>query len=109
MENTLENYLKELEKIPVLLPDEEASLAQQVSEGDKDARTRYIEGNLGLVVTIVKEYAPYVKKLPILELIQAGNLGLMKAADEFDYTKDGNFSEYTVPFIRQAIIDAIAQ
>lgn len=108
MDNTLENYLKELEKIPLISPDEEAALAQRVSDGDEDACTRYTEGNLSLVVSIVKEYEPFVKNLHILDLIQAGNLGLMKAVEKFDYTKDCNFSEYAIQFIRQSIIDAIA-
>ena len=99
-------YLKEIGKIPLLSLAEEQELAQRLQEGDEKAHNRMVESNLRLVVSIAKRYVG--RGLPFLDLIQEGNLGLLKAVDKFDYTKGYKFSTYATWWIRQAISRAIA-
>ncbi len=99
-------YLKEIGKVPLLTPDEELELAKRMSEGDEDAKRRMTEANLRLVVSIAKRYVG--RGMLFLDLIQEGNLGLIKAVEKFDYTKGYKFSTYATWWIRQAITRAIA-
>ncbi len=99
-------YLKEIGKIPLLTPSEEIDLAVRMSEGDEDAKRRMAEANLRLVVSIAKRYVG--RGMLFLDLIQEGNLGLIKAVEKFDYTKGYKFSTYATWWIRQAITRAIA-
>ena len=99
-------YLKEIGKVPLLTPDEETELAMRMAEGDEDAKRRMAEANLRLVVSIAKRYVG--RGMLFLDLIQEGNLGLIKAVDKFDYTKGYKFSTYATWWIRQAITRAIA-
>ncbi len=99
-------YLKEIGKVPLLSGAEEAELAQKMSEGDAEARKRLAEANLRLVVSIAKRYVG--RGMLFLDLIQEGNLGLIKAVEKFDYTKGYKFSTYATWWIRQAITRAIA-
>ena len=99
-------YLKEIGRVPLLDNDREAELARRTSEGDEKAKKELVEANLRLVVSIAKRYVG--KGLFFLDLIQEGNLGLMKAVSKFDYTKGYKFSTYATWWIRQAITRAIA-
>ena len=99
-------YLKEIGQVKLLTADEEIELAKRVSEGDKKAKDRLTEANLRLVVSIAKKYSG--RGLHILDLIQEGNTGLIRAVDKFDYTKGNKFSTYATWWIRQAITRAIA-
>ena len=99
-------YLKEIGKVPLLSGQEEADLAQKMSDGDQEARRRLAEANLRLVVSIAKRYVG--RGMLFLDLIQEGNLGLIKAVEKFDYTKGYKFSTYATWWIRQAITRAIA-
>ena len=99
-------YLKEIGKVPLLTPEEEVELAMKMSEGDEDAKRRMTEANLRLVVSIAKRYVG--RGMLFLDLIQEGNLGLIKAVEKFDYTKGYKFSTYATWWIRQAITRAIA-
>ncbi len=99
-------YLKEIGKVPLLSADEEVELAQRMGEGDVKARQQLTEANLRLVVSIAKRYVG--RGMLFLDLIQEGNLGLMKAVEKFDYTKGYKFSTYATWWIRQAITRAIA-
>ena len=99
-------YLKEIGKVPLLTPTEEVELAIRMSEGDEDAKHRMTEANLRLVVSIAKRYVG--RGMLFLDLIQEGNLGLIKAVEKFDYTKGYKFSTYATWWIRQAITRAIA-
>ena len=102
-------YLKEIGKVPLLTPEREKELASRMGEGGEDAqnaKTELVEANLRLVVSIAKRYVG--KGMFFLDLIQEGNLGLMKAVDKFDYTKGYKFSTYATWWIRQAITRAIA-
>ncbi|NCB73581.1 MAG: RNA polymerase sigma factor RpoD [Clostridia bacterium] len=99
-------YLKEIGKIPLLSPDEEVELAIRMADGDEDAKRRMSEANLRLVVSIAKRYVG--RGMLFLDLIQEGNLGLIKAVEKFDYTKGYKFSTYATWWIRQAITRAIA-
>ena len=99
-------YLKEIGKVPLLTPDEEVELAKRMADGDEDAKRRMAEANLRLVVSIAKRYVG--RGMLFLDLIQEGNLGLIKAVDKFDYTKGYKFSTYATWWIRQAITRAIA-
>ncbi len=99
-------YLKEIGRVPLLDADREAELAKKMSEGDEQAKRELVEANLRLVVSIAKRYVG--KGLFFLDLIQEGNLGLMKAVSKFDYTKGYKFSTYATWWIRQAITRAIA-
>ena len=99
-------YLKEIGKVALLNPDEEIELAKRMAEGDEEAKRRMAEANLRLVVSIAKRYVG--RGMLFLDLIQEGNLGLIKAVDKFDYTKGYKFSTYATWWIRQAITRAIA-
>jgi len=99
-------YLKEIGKVPLLTPEEEIELAKQMSEGSESAKHRMTEANLRLVVSIAKRYVG--RGMLFLDLIQEGNLGLIKAVEKFDYTKGYKFSTYATWWIRQAITRAIA-
>ena len=99
-------YLREIGKIPLLTYDEELSLAKRVLEGDEEAKQKLVESNLRLVVSIAKKYVG--RGMLFLDLIQEGNMGLIKAVEKFDYTKGFKFSTYATWWIRQAITRAIA-
>ena len=106
MDDPVKVYLKDIGKIPLLSTDEETELAQKMMEGNEMAKQRLSEANLRLVVSIAKRYVG--RGMHLLDLIQEGNLGLMKAVDKFDYTKGFKFSTYATWWIRQAITRAIA-
>jgi RNA polymerase primary sigma factor len=99
-------YLKEIGKIPLLKPHEEVELAKRMHDGDEAAKKRLVEANLRLVVSIAKRYVG--RGMLFLDLIQEGNLGLIKAVEKFDHTKGYKFSTYATWWIRQAITRAIA-
>ena len=106
LDDPIRLYLREIGKIPLLTPEQEMDLAKRMSEGDEDARRQMSEANLRLVVSIAKRYVG--RGMHLLDLIQEGNLGLMKAVEKFDYTKGYKFSTYATWWIRQAITRAIA-
>jgi len=99
-------YLKEIGKVPLLTQEEELALAERMAQGDEEAKRRMAEANLRLVVSIAKRYVG--RGMLFLDLIQEGNLGLIKAVEKFDYTKGYKFSTYATWWIRQAITRAIA-
>ncbi|MBE5795036.1 MAG: RNA polymerase sigma factor RpoD [Clostridiales bacterium] len=99
-------YLKEIGKVPLLTAEEEIEIAKRMEEGDEDAKQKLTEANLRLVVSIAKRYVG--RGMLFLDLIQEGNLGLIKAVDKFDYRKGYKFSTYATWWIRQAITRAIA-
>ena len=99
-------YLKEIGKIPLLSAEEELDLARQISEGSEDAKKRMVEANLRLVVSVAKHYLG--RGMQLLDLVQEGNLGLLKAVEKFDYTKGYKFSTYATWWIRQSITRAVA-
>ena len=99
-------YLKEIGKVPLLTNEREKELAERMMAGDESAKTELVEANLRLVVSIAKRYVG--RGMYFLDLIQEGNLGLMKAVEKFDYTKGYKFSTYATWWIRQAITRAIA-
>jgi RNA polymerase primary sigma factor len=106
IEDPVRMYLKEIGKVPLLTADEEIELARRMEEGDEDAKKRLAEANLRLVVSIAKRYVG--RGMLFLDLIQEGNLGLIKAVEKFDYRKGYKFSTYATWWIRQAITRAIA-
>ncbi|MCH5156448.1 MAG: RNA polymerase sigma factor RpoD [Clostridiales bacterium] len=106
VDDPVKMYLKDIGKVPLLTSEEEAELAQRMLEGDEDAKQKLSEANLRLVVSIAKRYVG--RGMLFLDLIQEGNLGLMKAVEKFDYTKGFKFSTYATWWIRQAITRAIA-
>ena len=106
LDDPVRMYLKEIGKVPLLTADEEQELARRMAEGDEEAKRRMAEANLRLVVSIAKRYVG--RGMLFLDLIQEGNLGLIKAVDKFDYTKGYKFSTYATWWIRQAITRAIA-
>ena len=106
IEDPVRMYLKEIGKVPLLSADEEIELGKSMSEGDEDAKKRLAEANLRLVVSIAKRYVG--RGMLFLDLIQEGNLGLIKAVEKFDYQKGFKFSTYATWWIRQAITRAIA-
>ncbi|WP_027365437.1 RNA polymerase sigma factor RpoD [Desulfotruncus alcoholivorax] len=99
-------YLKEIGRVPLLTPEEEVVLAKRMEQGDEEAKRRLAEANLRLVVSIAKRYVG--RGMLFLDLIQEGNLGLIKAVEKFDYRKGYKFSTYATWWIRQAITRAIA-
>ena len=99
-------YLREIGKIPLLTPEEEADLAQRIVEGDKKAKDKMVESNMRLVVSIAKRYGG--RGLDFLDLIQEGNTGLLRAVEKFDPSKGFKFSTYATWWVRQAITRAIA-
>ncbi|MBP8591058.1 RNA polymerase sigma factor RpoD [Candidatus Shapirobacteria bacterium] len=100
------NYLREIGRVPLLKPDEELKLAEEVAGGSKKAKEKLIEANLRLVVSIAKRYIG--RGLPFLDLIQEGNKGLIRATEKYDYQRGFKFSTYATWWIRQAITRAIA-
>ena len=106
LDDPVRMYLKEIGQIKLLSADEEVDLAKRVSEGDQAAKNKLTEANLRLVVSIAKKYSG--RGLHILDLIQEGNTGLIRAVDKFDWTKGNKFSTYATWWIRQAITRAIA-
>ena len=105
-EDPVRMYLKEIGNVPLLSTEEEVELAKRVENGDEEAKKSLTEANLRLVVSIAKKYVG--RGMPFLDLIQEGNMGLMKAVDKFDYTKGYKFSTYATWWIRQAITRGIA-
>ena len=106
IEDPVRMYLKEIGKVPLLTADEEVELAKRMEEGDVEAKKKLAEANLRLVVSIAKRYVG--RGMLFLDLIQEGNLGLIKAVEKFDYKKGYKFSTYATWWIRQAITRAIA-
>ena len=106
IDDPVRQYLKEIGRIPLLDSEGERELAEAMLNGDEDAKTKLVESNLRLVVSIAKKYLG--RGMYFLDLIQEGNLGLMKAVEKFDYTKGYKFSTYATWWIRQAITRAIA-
>ena len=106
IEDPVRMYLKEIGKVPLLSAEEEVELAQRMEDGDQEAKNKLAEANLRLVVSIAKRYVG--RGMLFLDLIQEGNLGLMKAVEKFDYHKGYKFSTYATWWIRQAITRAIA-
>ena len=101
LDDPVRMYLKEIGQVRLLSAEEEIELARRVAEGDKKAKDKLTEANLRLVVSIAKKYSG--RGLHILDLIQEGNTGLIRAVDKFDYTKGNKFSTYATWWIRQAI------
>ena len=106
LDDPVRMYLKEIGQVRLLSAEEEVELAKRVCEGDQDAKNKLTEANLRLVVSIAKKYSG--RGLHILDLIQEGNTGLIRAVDKFDWTKGNKFSTYATWWIRQAITRAIA-
>ena len=106
IEDPVRMYLKEIGKVPLLTPEEEIDLAKRMEMGDESAKKRLAEANLRLVVSIAKRYVG--RGMQFLDLIQEGNLGLIKAVEKYDYSKGFKFSTYATWWIRQAITRAIA-
>ncbi len=106
--DSIQMYLREIGKYPLLTGEEERALAKRIVEGDAEARNLLARANLRLVVSIAKKYVGRSPDLTLLDLIQEGNLGLFKAVDKFDFTKGFKFSTYATWWIRQAITRALA-
>ncbi len=104
--DSIDLYLKEISSIPLLSPEQESELAKKTSEGDLEARKKMIAANLRLAVSIAKKYVG--RGLPLQDLIEEGNLGLIRAVDKFDYKRGTKFSTYASWWIKQAITRAIA-
>ncbi len=107
LDDSVKQYLKEIGTYPLLTAEQELTLAERVAHGDQQARKKLIEANLRLVVSIGKRYSN--QGLPLLDLIQEGNIGLMRAAQKFDYRRGFRFSTYATWWIRQAITRAVAE
>ena len=106
--DSVQMYLKEIGRIPLISANEEKELARQIEAGDEDAKNRLAQANLRLVVSIAKKYVGRTPHLTMLDLIQEGNLGLFRAVEKFDWRKGYKFSTYATWWIRQAITRAIA-
>jgi len=106
MEHALKSYFREIRSIPLLTPKEEIELNKKIKKGDEKARKRMIQSNLRLVINIAKRYIHF--GIPLLDLIEEGNLGLMKAVDKFDHRKGFRFSTYAAWWIRQGITRSIS-
>jgi len=104
--DSIQMYLREIGKVPLLTPEEEVALAKRKEKGDQEAKRRLIEANLRLVVSIAKKFTG--KSLSLLDLIQEGNIGMFRAVEKFDYRKGYKFSTYATWWIRQAITRALA-
>jgi len=107
IDDSVKQYLKEIGSYPLLTAEQELQLAERVSHGDLRARQKLIEANLRLVVSVAKRYSN--QGLPLLDMVQEGNIGLMRAAQKFDYRRGFRFSTYATWWIRQAISRAIAE
>lgn len=105
-EDSVRLYLREIGRVKMVKPDEEIELARRIAEGDPDAKKKLIQANLRLVISIAKKYVN--RGLPFQDLIQEGNLGLIRAAEKFDHTKGFKFSTYATWWIRQAISRGLA-
>ncbi len=105
-EDSVRLYLREIGRVKMVKPDEEIELARRIAKGDQDAKKRLIQANLRLVISIAKKYVN--RGLPFQDLIQEGNLGLIRAAEKFDHTKGFKFSTYATWWIRQAISRGLA-
>lgn len=105
--HTLEKYFTEVSNVPMITPDEEVSLAKRIREGDELALEKLVKANLRFVVSVAKQYQN--RSLPLNDLINEGNLGLIKAAKKFDETKGFKFISYAVWWIRQSIMQALAE
>ncbi len=105
--HSLERYLSEISQIPLLNPEEEVHLTRSVHEGNRDALNKLVQANLRFVVKVAKEYQN--QGLPLVDLIHEGNLGLIKAANRFDETRGFRFISYAVWWIRQSIMQALAE
>jgi RNA polymerase primary sigma factor len=103
----LSEYLEEVSQEPLLSPDEEVELAKRIKEGDEIARDKLIRANLRFVISVAKQFSQ--TGLPLTDLINEGNIGLIKAAEKFDETKGFKFISYAVWWIRQCIIQAITE
>ncbi|MGB9848178.1 MAG: sigma-70 family RNA polymerase sigma factor [Minisyncoccia bacterium] len=108
MSDAVQNYLREIGRVPLLTPAQERELAKRAMEGDKEAKKQLIQSNLRLVVAIAKKYINRSHNLTLLDLIQEGNIGLARAVEKFDYRKGFKFSTYATWWIRQAITRALA-
>ncbi len=108
MPDSVQIYLKEIGRTPLLTSDQEKELAKRIERGDKEAKNQFIQANLRLVVSIAKRYVNRTPNLSILDLIQEGNIGLARAVDKFDYRRGFKFSTYATWWIRQAITRALA-
>jgi len=106
-ESSLDKYLREISKVPLLSPEEEIELAKRIRKGDHDALEKLTKANLRFVVSVAKQYQNY--GLSLADLIDEGNLGLIKAANRFDETKGFKFISYAVWWIRQSILQALAE
>lgn len=100
-EDDVRQYMREIHRYPLLTPEEERELARRCAEGDEDAVREMVNSNLRLVVSVAREYAG--RGVPLLDLIQEGSIGLLAAAQKFDYTRDLRFSTYATKWIRQGI------
>ncbi len=107
-QDSVQMYLREIGRIPLLTGDEEKDLAKRIEKGDEDARKKLTQANLRLVVSIAKRYVGRSPHLTLLDLIQEGNIGLFKAVEKFDYRRGYKFSTYATWWIRQAITRALA-
>ncbi len=107
MENSLDKYLRDISKLPLLNPEEEIALVKKIHSGDNDALDKLIRCNLRFVVSVAKQYKN--QGLSLGDLINAGNLGLIKATDRFDETRGFKFISYAVWWIRQSILQALAE
>ncbi len=105
-EDSVRLYLREIGRVKMIKPDEEIELARRIAKGDLDAKKKLIQANLRLVISIAKKYVN--RGLPFQDLIQEGNLGLIRAAEKFDHTKGFKFSTYATWWIRQAISRGLA-
>jgi RNA polymerase primary sigma factor len=105
-EDSVRLYLREIGRVKMIKPDEEIELARQIAKGDPEAKKKLIQANLRLVISIAKKYVN--RGLPFQDLIQEGNLGLIRAAEKFDHTKGFKFSTYATWWIRQAISRGLA-
>jgi RNA polymerase primary sigma factor len=106
--DAVQMYLKEIGRTPLLKSEEERELAKKIEKGDEEARRKFIQANLRLVVSIAKRYVNRTPNLSILDLVQEGNIGLSRAVDKFDYRRGFKFSTYATWWIRQAITRALA-
>lgn len=104
---SLDKYLQEIGKVPLLSVDEEAELARRIRQGDEEALEKLVKANLRFVVSVAKQYQN--QGLPLTDLISEGNLGLIKAAKRFDETRGFKFISYAVWWIRQSILQALAE
>ncbi len=106
VDDPVKMYLKDIGKVPLLTAEQEVELAKRILDGDEEAKSKLCEANLRLVISIAKRYTG--KNMQFLDLIQEGNIGLLKAVDKFDYTKGFRFSTYATWWIRQSITRAMA-